>query len=75
MIRRIVMIDDGIPQYLAFKFRNFKIHHLVVEKQDIYYRKYGKIISKITHGGICFLELANRLKKCNVELFSINVIP
>ena len=69
------MIDDGIPQYLAFKFRNFKIHHLVVEKQDIYYRKYGKIISKITHGGICFLELANRLKKCNVELFSINVIP
>ena len=37
MIRRIVMIDDGIHQYLAFKFSNFKIHHLVVEKQDIYY--------------------------------------
>ena len=73
-MKKIVMIDDGIPQYLALKFRNFKIHHLLVEKQEIYCKKYGRI-GRMTHGGICFLELANRLKEYNVELYSINVIP
>lgn len=73
-MEKIVMIDDGIPQYLALKFRSFKIHHLFVEKQKIYHKKYGRI-GRMTHGGICFLEFANRLKKYNVELYSINAIP
>lgn len=71
---KIAMIDDGIPEYLDLKFPDFKIYHMCVRNQKIHWQKFGSLVRRISHGGLCFQELASRLTNYRVELYSINVI-